>query len=199
MKKFYNLLVALFLVNGAMGQGLIPALSTDASAQRMHPALNLQHRTLNSMINVQGMMGKKEHRSLIPIYDSVYNWRWDTLSTGWKIYSKIRDIVYDAKYNVTSYIEQYWIGTAWVNSSKRIYTYDANHNQTSFLSQDWNGSSWQNNYKYTYTYDASNNQTSELYQVWNGTVWENGWKNTLTYDVSNNLTSTLHQGWNGTA
>ena len=56
MKMLYILLIALFLVNGAMGQGSIPTFYFDVSAQSNHPAFNLQHQSLNSFYDVQGMV-----------------------------------------------------------------------------------------------------------------------------------------------
>jgi Secretion system C-terminal sorting domain len=218
MKKFYILLFALFLLNRATGQGTIPALSVDASAKSNHPAFDLQHRSLYSMENVQGMMGNKEWKtsaihseinlgratnlqmfkqpSLIQLFDSVYQWQWDSLNTGWKIESKVINIVYDVKNNMTSYIEKNWNGTAWVNFSQYIYTYDANNNQTSNLSQTWNGNDWENDFQYFCTYDANNNKTDELYQHWNGSAWEDVIQYLYTYDANNFTKGFSYKSWN---
>jgi Secretion system C-terminal sorting domain len=219
MKKFYILLIALFLVNGATGQGSIPALSFDASAQSKHPTLNPQHRTLNSMKNVQGIIGNMvwktsvifaennssepiihrtpQQRLLIQIYDSIYDWGLDTLTNGWKFNTKYTDMVYDANNNLTSETYQIWNGSAWENNEKYTYTYDTNNNRTSELDQSWNGSVWENYNQYINTYDANNNQTSKLGQNWNGSVWENYIQYINTYDANNNKTSELDQSWNG--
>ena len=89
MKKFYILLVMLFIINMAGGQRSIPAFSINASSQSKYPTLDLQHRTAGQ-------------RSLIQVYDSIYTWVWDTIGIGWKIDSKITDIIYNANNNMIS-------------------------------------------------------------------------------------------------
>jgi len=221
MKKFYIILFTLLAFNGANGQRSIPALPLDASAQRKHPAFDLQHATSNSLENVQGMTGNREwetpgiftdkgsrelinhrtpqQRSLIQIYNSIYYWNWNELSIGWEIDYKITDMVYDANNNQTSELHQKWNGSIVENEWQYTWTYDANNNLTSELYQNWNGSAWENYLLYTCTYDANNNQTSQLHQEWNGSAWENYLLYTYTYDANNNQTSQLHQGWNGSA
>ena len=142
-----------------------------------------------------------EQQTIIPIYDSIYFWQWDTLANGWltQPYSKIINIIYDANNNMTSFLSQGWNGSAWVNYYQYTFTYDANNNQTSELSQEWNGSAWVNYWQYTYTYDANNNMTSELDQTWNGSAWVNSYQEIYTYDANNNNTYTLEQQWNGNA
>jgi hypothetical protein len=218
MKKFYILLVALFTVNGAIGQGLIPGISNDAFLQSKHPESKLQHRKLTSMPDVLGSMetnGREvseifvekkpkesnnhripQQRSLFQIYDSIYNWQWDT---GWNIKFKTTDIVYDENNNLVSKIRKSWYGFAWENDSRYTYTYDANNNRTSSLGQTWNGTSWENDYKYINTYDANNNNTIYCYQTWNGSSWENVYQYIFTYDANNNETGGLYQEWNGSA
>jgi hypothetical protein len=92
----------------------------------------------------------------ITLYDSIYNWVWDTQSIGWKIESKIIGIVYDAHSNLMSELFQLWISSAWENSQLFSYTYDGNSNQTGELSQLWNGSAWENFWQWIYTYDENN-------------------------------------------
>jgi hypothetical protein len=158
MKKFYIILVVLFMVNGAIGQSTIHTSTINTFKQSKHQILRSQHRTLNSIENVQAMMGNKRwktsdiadekklkepinHRipqqlDLIQIFDSVYYWQWDTISTEWKSNYKISNIGYDAHNNWTGDIWQYWNGSTWENDWQDTYTYDANNNQTSELNQD---------------------------------------------------------------
>ena len=196
MKKINILMIALFMVNGASGQGSIPALSINASEQSKHQALYLKLRTLHSMENVQGMMESKEQRSLFQIFDSIYHWQW---YTGWQIESKTTDIVYDENNNLVSEISKTWNGFAWVDDSRYIFTYDTNNNRTSYLYQTWHGTSWENDYQFINTYDANSNETSYYYQTWDGSAWINGWQYIFTYDANNNQTSVLYQNWNGSA
>ncbi|MFA4853586.1 MAG: T9SS type A sorting domain-containing protein [Bacteroidales bacterium] len=200
---------------------VILALSINAYAQNKRPTSNKQHQTSNSMENVQGKMevgGWKtsgiyseknagqaiKHQTpkqLIQLYDSIYQWQWDTLSIGWAInpYYKYINIVYDANNNQTSELGQSWNGSAWVNDYQCTFTYDANNNMTSGLRQSWNGSAWENYEQYIFTYDANNNMTSRLNQSWNGSAWENYEQYIITYDANNNMTSRLNQSWNGSA
>ena len=173
------------------------ALPIVSFAQGKHHPINTidRHQTFNSMEDVNGMLayGKSakglfprqaghqtttQLKSLIQIVDSVYFWRWDTLTAGWagNPYQKIINIVYDANNNETSCSYQTWNGSAWVNYFKTTFTYDANNNQTNQLNQTWNGSAWVNTYKTTFTYDANNNNTSYLNQTWNGSAWVNFFK-----------------------
>jgi hypothetical protein len=218
MKKIYIILVTLFILNGAVGQGSIPAFSFDASSKSTYPAFNLQHPTLNSMENVQGKAGNKEwktsdiieHRRLSepvnhmntstagrnPIVDSIYDWNFDTLRIKWQFHYKIIDILYDADHNLLSETWQIWNESAWVNSYQYTYTYDTNNKQTSELTRQWNDSIWINDGRYTYTYDTNNNEKSSLAQHWKGNTWQNILLLSSTYDANNNQTSILIQSWN---
>jgi hypothetical protein len=207
----------------------ILALSINAFAQNNQPMFNLQHQTLKSIDDVQGILDDKrmnkyqssvvmtsaikskshegkdiKHQMLKPlpliqIYDSIYQWQWDEISNGWEIKYKIINIVYDANYNQMSSISKSWNGSTWENSLQGTYTYDANNNQISLIQQNWTGSAWENTMQYTSTYDANNNWTSYLYQTWNGSAWENDWQYIFTYDINNNRTSFIRQGLNGSS
>src|ERR1035438_7134583 len=71
--------------------------------------------------------------TLIPLYDSIFKWQWDSLSNGWKIYSKTVNMVYDDYHNLTSGITQHWNGNVWVNSEKNSYSFDAHNNEITKL------------------------------------------------------------------
>ena len=134
--------------------------------------------------------------SLIHLYDSIYFWKWDTLSNGWIFNVKIINFVYDVNNNQTSSLTQLWNGSVWENNFLSTYTYDTNNNQTSSLTQGWNGSAWDNYSLDTYTYDANNNQTSYLSQYWNGSSWYNIFQYTYTYDANNFRKSSVHKFFN---
>jgi hypothetical protein len=192
----------------------IVALSVNAFAQNNQPPSN-------SIINLRDMMGlagktKSDGRatmnlrqpfklqtpnqgSLIQIFDSVYDWEWDTISNGWMINFKTINYVYDPNNNLISEIDQEKVGTAWVNSRKSTSTYDTKHNRTSILYQIWNDSAWVNSAQHIYTYDVNNNRTSELVQTWKNSTWGNVHEYTYMYDSKNNMISDLFQNWNGSA
>jgi len=169
--------MALFIINGVTAQGSFHALLQKTMAQIKHPTSKLNedvqdgmHKTgmKTSTLNADMISGKintpQTHKpqDLIQIFDSVYEWQWDTVSVGWTIAYKTLNIVYDVKYNMTSYTGQSWDGIAWENSSKCTSTYDANNNETSFRYETWNGTTWENYSKNNYTYDANNNLTNSL-------------------------------------
>jgi hypothetical protein len=135
--------------------------------------------------------------SLIQIFDSLYEWQWDTIQIAWRLSDKYIDMIYDANHNLKSCRVLGWAAGAWTNSMTYKFTYDAGNNQTIMLCQLWNGSTWVDSWQYKDTYDANNNMTSELYQTWNGISWVNSWQYFFTYDPNNNQTSELFQSWNG--
>ena len=94
-----------------------------------------------------------KHRSFVQINDSIYYWKWDTISSGWKIDSKQINLVYDANNNLISFKTQNWDNSTWMNYSQTNNTYDVNDNKTIELSQIWNDtiSIWENSWKITYT------------------------------------------------
>jgi len=137
-------------------------------------------------------------KSLIPLNDSIYNWKWDTIANGWAIdpLYKTINIVYDVSNNLISYIRQKWDGAAWVNYEQRTYTYDANNNRTIELYAYWDVSSWLNSELYTYTFDANNNESGLVIQYWESGAWVNFYQYFSTYDANNNRTNQLCQLWN---
>lgn len=76
-------------------------------------------------------------KSLISLNDSIYEWRWDTLSDGWNPFNKTIDITYDVNNNYTGETDQRWNGTAWINSWQYTYTFDIHNNQISEIDQIW--------------------------------------------------------------
>lgn len=221
MKKFYIFLMfVLFLLNGANGQGSIPALSIVASAQSKHLEVNLQHRVLKSIENVHSRMGNKEWKIcdiqtekksrvpfhypmsdkglLIKIYDSIYDWRWDTISIGWQFNNRTVNMVYNVRNDLVSETGQNWDGSIWENTYKYIYAYDANNNNINLLLQNWTISGWVDSWQYIMTYDTNNNQTKALEQGYFGT-WVNTAQSMFTYDANNNMIREVTQIWNDSA
>src|ERR1017187_7757685 len=120
----------------------IIALSINAFAQNNKPKLSttenflvrteLEGRTpskINSDRNFgQAYKHQTPDQGSLQLFDSIYYWDWDTISTGWKNYHKSINYVYDSKNNLTSELDQIWNGSLWENSYKRFYAYDANNN-----------------------------------------------------------------------
>ena len=103
MKKFYVFLAVLFMMNGAMPQGSFPALSIKILSQSKHPASGfienaqdgrhnqgMKTSRLNSEMNVGNIQQCQTHlpQDLIQLFDSVYDWQWDTLTTGFQTKSQ---------------------------------------------------------------------------------------------------------------
>jgi len=122
------------------------------------------------------------------LYDSIYNWKLDTSTMGWKVTSKSINYIYDSLGNNTSYLSQNWNGTSWLTTWQYFYTYDSLNNVTGEFYKSWNGSSW-GNYDtlsiYAYIYDANDN----IMRM----AGSNG-VDTFTYDNHNNMTSDLNEG-----
>ncbi|MCX6269478.1 MAG: T9SS type A sorting domain-containing protein [Bacteroidetes bacterium] len=149
---------------------------------KMNPLQPISHQT-------------PDPRELVQIWDSIYNFQWDTLTNGWQPEYKYADLVYNTNNYLTSYLGLFWNGNAWVNASKASYTYNEYNLETSFLSQSWDGTAWVNANQYLYTYDAHNNLTNRIFQHWTSGAWINNDQYVSTFDASNNLTSQLRQTW----
>jgi hypothetical protein len=193
----------------------ILAVSITAFAQTKRPAHSLRHATSNSensktrlqniglhnYLNISKINSgqvlnllKDSQHSPTQLVDSVYQWKWDLTSDGWKIDMKTIDMVYDTKNNLTSEKGQKWNGAAWVDSTKSTYTYDANNNPASILIKSWTGSAWENSKQINTTFDVNNNWTSFELLNWGGSAWTNFMKFIWTYDANNNQTSEIFQG-----
>jgi hypothetical protein len=192
-------------------------LSGNAYTQNNQSSLNIKNPTLRLVENVQGMLndvglpstsmdsqmygGINIHfkntgqESVKQVYDSIYHWSWDTLSSEWVWNRRYINNIYDANYNMTSFIGQQWIGGEWVTQFRTKYTFDANNNETSYLSQTWNGNAWKNYDRSFDTYDVNNNNTSHLVQNWDGKAWVNYDQHFFTYDANSNYTGYLDQFW----
>jgi hypothetical protein len=131
------------------------------------------------------------------INDSIYFWRWDTLSIGWKLSGRTINLLYNSNGDLLYQLSQGWADSIWVNSSQFIATWDNNYNPTNVIWIIWNDTTWINYSQDIYTYDISNNRLSNLYQKWNDTAWANMWLSTYTYNTNNYKESQLIQYWDG--
>ena len=135
------------------------------------------------------------HRSLVQKIDSSYTWLWDTQNnTGWVIWSKYVDIVYDNAYNELSRTAQRYNAGIWTNASQIIRTFDENNNMTSFTYRRFIDNAWKNYQGYEYVYDESGNRISELFKSWDNNVWVNYYRYLFTFDANNNMTNETFQG-----
>ena len=184
MKNFYIMWAAWFLINWANGQSPISVRPDDSYV--------LTHQPKYGQLDQA-----RQPADLMQIYDSIYDYNYDTLSAGWQVVRKTIDLVYDDKNNRLSDLEQTWNVSTWENAENNLYTYDERNNRTSWTGQVWLEGNWMDSYRYIYTYDANNNLTSELTQ-YGGIPWYNSSKYTYTYDENNNLLSELYQMWDGT-
>ncbi len=166
-------------------------------------ALQSIKRFKEQSLNIKKSISSKKSNALkastlIPLYDSIYDWNWDTNNNGWEVNAagKYINFTYDANYNTTGIVYQIWNGSNWVNDTKGTFVYNGINYYISELFQSWNGTAWVNANYYTHTYNASNFETSNIGQVWNGSAWENDSRFISTYDLNNNLTGFLAQSWN---
>jgi hypothetical protein len=168
---------------------------------------------------------------LYPVSDSllqlksINHWK---METGWKIYSRDTDMVYDAGNHLIGYatqlrsdntwkkyrqytaawdgnnrltyeLNQIWQGAVTLeNYKQRLISYDATHNSKQEIFQIWSNGVWYNQEQITTTYDGNQNPAGEIHQSWDG-YWVNKWKYTRTYDVNNHMTAELEQYGYGAA
>ena len=199
MKKIITILGIAFCLNmNAQNNRFLPK----EGAHRNHGLQQKQGllhspKTNNARLATTG--NSTQAQTFIAIYDSIYNWNWDTLTLAWKISGKNINFVYDAHLNMTGYLNLMWNGSSWVNSTQYSYAYDASNNQTNYIVQIWSGTAWTNQYQESYTYNGNNMITSTLEQTWNGSAWVNSYMDSYAYDVNSNQIGDLGQTWNGSA
>src|SRR5947207_13541691 len=89
---------------------------------------------------------------------------------------------------VDTVVTQKWNGTAWVDTSRAVYTYNADCQLTNLLLQDWDATSqtWVNSFQTNFTYISGNYLSESISQTWNKntSTWKNLIRNTYTYDGS---------------
>lgn len=152
---------------------------------------------LNGMVPVIQHQGLTSN-SVDVIYDSIYNFTWDTVTASWKNRFKQINFTYNTKNKITSMNGFYWNSTSWKDSTLYSYTFDANDNQVNTLEQLRQNNTWVNSWKYTYEHDSNNNETSLLVQSWENASWINSYRYFSQYDANNNFLSGTAQMWDGT-
>lgn len=144
----------------------------------------------------------KPSTAYIALYDSIYNWYYDTSINGWHPPGRYKtvDMVYDANNNLINEVEESWSGSSWgLNNVHYSYAYNANNEDTCEIEQKWNGTAWLNFAKYLNSFDANNNNILYIEQSSLGVSWTNQWRYVYTFDAQNNNTYDTTQKWNGTA
>ena len=113
----------------------------------------------------------------IPLIDSIYYWKWDTINVAWALTKKTIKH-YNANEKLDSEITKKREGNIWVNSSLNTYTYGSNNMQTNWLVQNWKSGDWVNFMQISTTYYTSNKVESVTTQTWmsgvifsNKTIW----------------------------
>lgn len=196
----------------------ILALSVNALAQIKRPASDLPQSTLKAIEKIQGMMedpssasktisGKiAEHRVknqttkdtvFFKIMDSVELWKWDTLSLGWEIESRITDMVCNQDGAILSQLVQNWDFGSWENFLLSTQTFNKYNLRTGSLHELWNGFEWDNIMRDSLQYEADTILQWHLLQNWNGSAWENSEREVYSYGGS--FWGSIIQNWNGSA
>jgi hypothetical protein len=110
---------------------------------------------------------------------------------------------YDAQDQLTEYVFQSWMGSAYVNEGRNQLTYDTRGNLTQNLYQEWAGNAWvmRAGERIAYTYNAAGVTTSEVYESYDndGAVWENDGRATYTVNASNQWSEIVIEQWTGNA
>ncbi len=205
MKKALLFVLLAFALN-VSGQNqrttFIPRRSASCSPEKLRGMFfnsmnGLNTRLCGMDLGKAGLLRMAGSRSLKQVYDSIHEWQWDTLSSGWLFSYKYTSLIYDEHSNLTSFILLQKSGSVWPNSRKYTYTYDANGNQTSTLTQVWTGTAWENFALGINTWDTNNNRTSTLFQQWTGAIWVKVVQYLFTYNASNYIMNELAQDWDG--
>jgi hypothetical protein len=141
----------------------------------------------------------------VEMYDSIYYWKWDTLTANWDLnpYEKTISFEYNASGNELSETTQTFNtrSAKWENYQNMIYAYDSKNNPTGYVTMSWDTISgiWENYNKVENIYNSNNKQTIQLVYNGDGTTWVNQTQIFYTYDSNNNLTNETIQKWNGSA
>ena len=128
-----------------------------------------------------------------PTEAHMYNWNAGTQE--WTL--TFRDTyTYNSSGLCTNLLEEMWMVTDWMNSSKEEYSYDGNGNMTESDSWTWDfmSSAWQNNTMYSYTY-SGNQLTEELSKTWQDNAWVNEYNTFWTYGGGEYFTEVLKKKW----
>jgi hypothetical protein len=137
-----------------------------------------------------------KHDSLIQVYDSIYNWKWDTISNNWIFNSRNINYLYDANSHLNSYLTQKWEENKWVNDSRYNATIDPNGNLSCGIIEVWIDGEWEIYFQHDYTYDENNNKLSYISKYYCGiNCWNYCCYETFSYDNNNNLTSKITRFW----
>ncbi len=139
----------------------------------------------------------KKSSVLLPVYDSIYNYGWDTITANWKLRHKSTKIIYNSNNNMINQTLLFWNGTTWMDSVLYTYSFDANNNQLTSLEQRKRNNNWVNEWKYTNSYDSNNNKKTVVLENWDGATWGNTLRYFSEYDVTKNYISDKGQLWDG--
>lgn len=132
----------------------------------------------------------------IPIYDSIYNWNWDTVRKEYIYNYKVIDIKYNNKDSIVSEIYQSWNGHTWADSVQYQYFYNpATNKYTYWVENTWNGSAWVGSYQQIYTYNLNNYDSLILAQQWNGANWQDYLLTRYTYNINGLVISEAQYTW----
>lgn len=190
-----------------------------------HPAFITVSADDEELYQVKGKT--QSHPLSNPVYDSIYNWQWNTAADNWEPSGKTIDMVYDAAFNnirsrTLSYASGKWSNATrysssfdahnhllsecteqwngnWKNLSRKLNSYDTNDNLIAALCQTGNNFSWINSTNTTFAYDAANNRIQETHETWNGNTWDYINQSLFTFDSNSNLIEATSQKWNGSA
>lgn len=138
---------------------------------------------------------------------TVANGRWTGITTqswengAWVDNERVTDIVwYDwAAMKPTSYREQEFNGTAFVDTDRYTITY-TNDGGAVELRQRYTNGTWNNYRRYTSTYDSRGNETSDITEQWTNNAWvlRFGTRITNVYNSSNVLLRRAYQEFDET-
>ncbi|MDT3695236.1 MAG: T9SS type A sorting domain-containing protein [Ignavibacterium sp.] len=99
-------------------------------------------------------------------------------------------------YLIKESIEQKWINSAWLNTSRYTYYYDSvNFNYLTTI-EAWDNNQWVNETQYWTVVDENGNIIEEIYKAWVDNDWVNSERFLYEYDGNGNTITELSQSWN---
>lgn len=144
---------------------------------------------ISSQIYSQQEVINDEQKSLIPLYDSIETYSYNTENNTWFLYSKTKDLVYNDKGNILSQTKYKKINGAWRGVERYTFTYDGESRQLTSLAESFSFSNnrWENIKREINTYNSSGSNTNTLTQNWTSDQWVNYEEKVRTFDSSSNL------------
>jgi hypothetical protein len=143
---------------------------------------------ISSQIYSQQEVNSDEQRSLIPLYDSIDSFIYNTENNTWSLWTKIKDFEYNDKGDNLSQTKYLQINGAWTGETRSTYTYNEESLQLTSLTETFSfaNNRWENTKRGINTYTSSGSNTNTLTQKWTSDQWVNYEEKVRIFDSAGN-------------